>query len=152
MGQRGELLTSVKTATSSHFRTFALVAFSMSGVIDLTAVMKSRKYSITYSTYVAELMCTPYCCKTFIFFFSRSVNICLFFVILSSFSTAQYAAHAAKRAIQSWWPKQRQRINFSSLWPLTYHHTPYSIWFLTSAHVEVSLSLQNQTTSIIYRT
>lgn len=55
MGQRGELLTSVKTATSSHFRTFALVAFSMSGVIDLTAVMKSRKYSITYSTYVAEL-------------------------------------------------------------------------------------------------
>lgn len=101
MGQRGELLTSVKTATSSHFRTFALVAFSMSGVIDLTAVMKSRKYSITYSTYVAELMCTPYCCKIFIFFFSCSVNICLFFVILSSFSTAQYAAHAAKRAIQS---------------------------------------------------
>lgn len=151
MGQRGELLTSVKTATSTHFRTFALVAFSMSGVMDLTAVMKSLKYSITYSTYVAELMCTPYCCKKN-FFSSRSVNICLFFVILSSFSTAQYAEHAAKRAIQSWWPKQRQRINFISLWPLTYHHTPYSIWFLTSAHVEVSLSLQNQTTSIIYRT
>lgn len=35
--------TRVKTITSIHFRTFALVAFSMSGVMDLTAVMNMIK-------------------------------------------------------------------------------------------------------------
>lgn len=53
--RRGRRSTPVKTVTSIHFSSIALVAFSTSGVMDFTGVMKAQQCLSPYSAHVSWL-------------------------------------------------------------------------------------------------
>ena len=75
---RGRRSTPVKTVTSIHFRSIALVAFSTSGVMDFTAAMKAPQRLSSYSAHGSWSNEKTSSLLNLCFFSSCSFHICFF--------------------------------------------------------------------------
>ena len=54
------------------------------------------------------------------------------------FRRQKNAHYICRKALQFWWHKQHQSINYISPWSLIHQHMAYCIWPLTCAHAGVS--------------
>lgn len=126
-GRDGQLLTRVKTITSIHFRSFTLVAFSMSRVMDLTAALKTLRH-LTYSADVSGtdvktifLLNLCLCCSH-----SPSTSVCFLVAVHVSYSDTYTARFQESTAA----PMTQTAPQYKLYRSVTLGMLPYGIHFM----------------------